>query len=119
MQFKEAVKYYLGNGYSNLNEMAIKHLEGTQEMWDKNDIEGIADKYIENALADGKDYSNILRGLTVTFKSKGFDHNRENADKVKETIRTKVREMQKKQKEIDAKNAISSKPRLIKKNREE
>lgn len=114
MNFKEAVKYHLGANI--INEMALKHLEGTQDMWDSKDLDGVADKYIENAMADGKDFSNILRGLTVTFKSKGFDHNRENADKVKELIREKTRALQKEDKERKAKEAFKEKSILIKKN---
>lgn len=113
MQFKESVKYYLNR--SNMNEMALKHLEGTQEMWDKNDLDGVADKYIENAMTDGKNFSNILRGLTATFKSKGFDHNRKNAEKVRDLIREKTRELQKQDKEEKEREASKEKSILIKK----
>lgn len=97
MKFKEAVRYYLGT--SNINEMALKHLEGTEDLWDTGDLDGVADKYIENIMADGKNYSNILRGLTQTFGSKRFADRKEDAEKVKELVRDKVRAAQKAEKD--------------------
>lgn len=97
----------------NVNEMALRHLEGTQELWDSGDLEGVADKYIENATKDNKNYTNILRGLKVTFNSKTLDHNREAANEVSDIVRKKVRAMQEKEKA--AANAPKPKVQLIKK----
>lgn len=128
MNFKESVKYYLGINKEKketdyygitrdvpgrINEMALKHLAGTEEMWKDGDIDGVADKYIENILADGKNYSNILRGLTNTFGSKKFAGREEDAEELKATIRKKVRAAQKAEKE-----KVPPKARLIKKTEE-
>jgi len=115
MNFKESVRFHLNRGEININEMALRHLKDTQKFWDKNDLDGVADKYIENALDDGISYSNILRGLTSTFKAKGLDHNKKNADKVKELITLKVKETQKIDKERKEKDARKPKSILIKK----
>lgn len=99
-----------------LNEMALRHLEGTDKFWKKGDLDAVADKYIENALKDNLDYTRILRGLTTTFKSKTLDHNREAADKVRDIIREKVRKLQADEKEKNKKEAESlKKVTLIKK----
>lgn len=116
MNFKDLLEEVF---HVDLNEMALRHLEGTNKFWKKNDLEAVADKYIENALKDNLDYTRILRGLTTTFKSKTLDHNRENADKVRELIREKVKELQKLEKERDKKEKESLKKiTLIKKTEE-
>ena len=98
MNFKESVKNYLGN---SLNEMALKHLEGTEDLWKKQDKEvEIADKYIKNALADGKTYTQILRGLGSTFGSKKLRDMEGRVVKpfiVKEIVLETVREKMKKE----------------------
>lgn len=96
MKLKELLKSY---EEVKLEEMAMRHLEDTQDLWDKNDLEGVANKYIENALKDNLSYTHILKGLSATFRSKGFDHNRKNVDKVKELIKNKIKGFQTKTKE--------------------
>lgn len=104
--FKEKVKYYIENEYQpkkRIDEMALKDLKGTEELWDAGDLEGVADKYIENALANyDKDkftykerLSNIKRGLTATFKSKTLGHRADDIEELKGIIRRKVEDLQK------------------------
>ncbi len=88
MKFNEAVKHYLGHG--EINEMAIKHLKGTEEYWAKGDLNKVAEIYIQNAKEDGKTPTNIVQGLGATFKAKQFTDKREDVDKVKELIKAKV-----------------------------
>lgn len=79
---------------SSLNEMALKHLKGTQQYWDDADYELVANKYIKNALEDGKNHTQILRGLNTTFSSKRFEDKKGQAEEVKKLIRKKIKEMQ-------------------------
>lgn len=87
MKLKDIVKSYL-------NEMSLKHLKGTQQYWDDANYELVADKYIKNALADGKTHTQILRGLNTTFSSKKFEDKKGQAEEVKKLIRKKIKEMQ-------------------------
>jgi uncharacterized membrane protein YcaP (DUF421 family) len=44
MNFKESVQYYLGTKKESVNEMALKHLAGTDEKWKEEQISSLGYK---------------------------------------------------------------------------
>jgi len=96
MNFKEAILENLSR--NNLNEMALKHLKGTDKYWENGDIKKIADDYIKNAREDGKDDTAIIRGLSRTFRAdnKKFSekpelYKKEYMPKIKQAIKEQLR----------------------------